>query len=177
MLDKRIKKCVVYLDEKEFKTTWLGNKSVYRTRLAMETGGELIVLAPGVHKFGEDAGIDVLIRQYGYKTTPEILANLDPDKNPGGAEKAEELRNNKSCIAHLIHGSSEGRFKITYCPGHLTREETEGVGFGYGVLADELAKYLPDGNLKDGWHMVGDEEVFFVSNPAIGLWAYGPDFA
>ena len=115
----------------------------------------------------------------------QILANLDPAKNPGGAEAAEELKMNKSCIAHLIHGSSEGRFTIRYCPGHLTREEVEGVGIEYGDPAENLAKYLPDGTgpsaLKDGWHNVKhadgtEEEVFFVSNPALGLWAYGPDF-
>jgi len=180
MLDKRIQKAVVFLDEKEFKTTWLGNKSVYRTRLAMATGGELIVVAPGVHKFGEDPGIDVLIRAYGYKTTPEILANLDPARNPGGADAAADLRANKSAIAHLIHGSSEGRFTIRYCPGHLTEEEVTGVGFEYGDIKEYSKKYFPDGTapeqLKDGWHTVDGEEVFFVSNPALGLWAYGPDF-
>jgi len=180
MLDKRIKKAVVFLDPKEFKTTWLGNKSVYRTRLAMDTGGELIVIAPGVHKFGEDDKIDVLIRQYGYRKTPEILANMDPAKNPGGKEAAEELAGNKSAVAHLIHGSSEGRFTIRYCPGHLTKEEIEGVGFEFGDIKEYCAKYFPDGtapeHLKDGWESVDGEEIFFISNPALGLWAYGPDF-
>lgn len=180
MLDKRVKKAVVFLDDKEFKTTWLGNKSIYRTRLAMETGGELLVIAPGVHKFGEDDKIDVLIRKYGYRKTPEILANLDPEKNPHGTEAAKELDANKSAVAHLIHGSSEGRFTIRYCPGHLTREEVTGVGFEYGDISENIKKYFPDGtaseNLKDGWHNVDGEEVFYISNPALGLWAYGPDF-
>lgn len=40
------------------------------------------------------------------------------------------LKSNLSAAAHLIHGSSEGRFTVTYCPGGLTREEIEG---GEGV--------------------------------------------
>ena len=53
MLDKPLKKVVVYLEPMEFKTTWLGNKSVYRTRMAIADEGELIVLAPGLKEFGE----------------------------------------------------------------------------------------------------------------------------
>ncbi|MBQ8562436.1 MAG: DUF2088 domain-containing protein, partial [Firmicutes bacterium] len=62
-----IKKCVVYLDPSEFRTTWLGNKSVYRTRMAIADGGELIVLAPRIERFGEDLQVDTLIRKYGYR--------------------------------------------------------------------------------------------------------------
>jgi nickel-dependent lactate racemase len=58
MMDREIRKAVVYLDPAEFKSTWLGNKSVYRTRMAIADGGELIVLAPGVQEFGEDHTID-----------------------------------------------------------------------------------------------------------------------
>ena len=108
MLDKPLKKVVVYLDPSEFKSTWLGNKSIYRTRMAIEDEGELIVFAPGLREFGEDTGIDKLIRKYGYVTTPEVLELV---------ENNEDLKNNLSAAAHLIHGSSEGRFKITYCPG------------------------------------------------------------
>lgn len=70
LLDMPLDKVVVYLDPHEFKSTWLGNKSIYRTRMAIADGGELIVLAPGVHRFGEDQRIDELIRKYGYRTTP-----------------------------------------------------------------------------------------------------------
>lgn len=162
MMDRELNKVVVYLDPSEFKSTWLGNKSVYRTRMAIADGGELIVLAPGLKEFGEDKEIDRLIRKYGYRTTPEIL---DYVKNN------EDLQSNLSAAAHLIHGSSEKRFTITYCPGALTREEIEGVGFGYAGLKDMMKKYDPNA-LEDGYNTMPDgEEIFYISNPALGLWA------
>jgi nickel-dependent lactate racemase len=162
MMDREIKKAVVWLDAGEFHSTWLGNKSVYRTRMALAEGAELIVLAPGVREFGEDAKIDELIRRYGYCGTP---ATLEAVKNDA------ELAANLSAAAHLIHGSSEGRFAIRYCPGHLTREAIEGVGYAYGNLAEYSAKYDP-ALMKDGWNVVDGEEIFYVSNPGLGLWAY-----
>ena len=163
MLDVQLDKVVVYLDPAEFKSTWLGNKAIYRTRMAMADLGELIILAPGLKEFGEDHEIDRLIRKYGYFGTPKTLA----------ATKAnEELRTNLSAAAHLIHGSSEGRFNITYCPGHLTRAEIEGVGFRYADLAEMTRRYDP-AKLKDGWNTQPDgEKIFYISNPALGLWAY-----
>ncbi len=161
MMDREIRKAVVYLDPHEFKSTWLGNKSVYRTRMALADDAELIVLAPGVHEFGEDRAIDSLIRRYGYCGTPTALAAVKSDP---------ELANNLSAAAHLIHGSSEGRFRIRYCPGGLTRAEMEGVHFEYGNLAEYAAQYDP-AKLRDGWNLVDGEEVFFVSNPGLGLWA------
>ncbi|HZQ42871.1 MAG TPA: lactate racemase domain-containing protein [Acidobacteriaceae bacterium] len=162
MLDREIKKAVVFLDPHEFKTTWLGNKSVYRTRMALADNAELIVLAPGVHEFGEDATIDKLIRKFGYCGTPATLKYVKED--PG-------LASNLSAAAHLIHGSSEGRFTIRYCPGGLTREEVEGVLFEYGDLGEYMKKYDPE-KLKDGWNAVDGEEIFYISNPGLGLWAY-----
>jgi hypothetical protein len=162
MMDREIKKAVVFLDPHEFHSTWLGNKSVYRTRMALADGAELIVLAPGVHEFGEDKTIDMLIRRYGYCGTPKTLEYVKSDP---------ELAGNLSAAAHLIHGSSEGRFTIRYCPGHLTRAEIEGVHFEYGDLAEYTAKYNPD-VLKDGWNVVDGEEIFYISNPGLGLWAY-----
>jgi len=162
MLDREIKKAVVYLDPHEFKSTWLGNKSVYRTRMALADGAELMVLAPGVHEFGEDAAIDLLIRKYGYCGTPATLDYVKADAN---------LAANLSAAAHLIHGSSEGRFSIRYCPGGLTREEIESVHYEFGELASMMSKYHP-AVLKDGWNVVDGEEIFFVSNPGLGLWAY-----
>ncbi len=162
VLDREIRKAVVFLDPHEFRSTWLGNKSVYRTRMALADGAELIVLAPGVHEFGEDKAIDTLIRRFGYCGTPAALA---------AAESDSDLAANLSAAAHLIHGSSEGRFTIRYCPGHLTREEIEGVHYKYGDLAKYAAKYNP-AVLKDGWNVVEGEEIFFVSNPGLGLWAY-----
>jgi len=167
MLETPLKKVVVYLDPSEFKSTWLGNKSIYRTRMAIADAGELIVLAPGLCEFGEDKQIDQLIRKYGYLTTPEIL-NLTSEN--------EDLQNNLSAAAHLIHGSSENRFSITYCPGHLSQEEIEGVNFSYSDLDSMLKKYNPE-ILKDGVNIMPDnEEIFFISNPALGLWAYKERF-
>ncbi|MDX9924486.1 MAG: lactate racemase domain-containing protein [Ignavibacteriaceae bacterium] len=167
MLDKPLKKVVVYLDEHEFKSTWLGNKSIYRTRMAIEDNGELIVLAPGLHQFGEDKEIDRLIRKYGYVTTPEILDAVD---------KNEELQNNLSAAAHLIHGSSENRFKITYCPGHISKEEIKSINFDYADLGMMMKKYDPE-KLRDGINIMPDgEEIFYVSNPALGLWSYKDRF-
>jgi len=162
MLDREIHKAVVFLDPHEFKSTWLGNKSVYRTRMALADDAELIVLAPGVHEFGEDKAIDALIRKYGYCGTPATLDYVKRDP---------QLAANLSAAAHLIHGSSEGRFTIRYCPGGLTREEIEGVHFEYGDLAAMTAKYDP-AKLADGWNTVDGEEIFFISNPGLGLWAY-----
>jgi nickel-dependent lactate racemase len=162
VLDKPLKKVVVYLDPSEFKSTWLGNKSIYRTRMAMADNGELIVLAPGLKEFGEDDEIDRLIRKYGYRGMPATLASL---------KKNDELRQNLSAAAHLIHGSSEGRFSITYCPGILTKDEIESVGFGYAKLDDMLKKYDPK-LLKDGFNALPDgEEIYYISNPAVGLWS------
>jgi nickel-dependent lactate racemase len=160
-LEKPINKCIVYLDPEEFTSTWLGNKAVYRTRKAMADDGELVILAPALHTFGEDPEIDRLIRKYGYRGTSHTLQAV---------EENEELAQNLSAAAHLIHGTSDGRFRITYCPGDgVTREEVEGVGFEYRPLADAIAEYDPD-TLKDGWNQVNGEEIFYVSNPALGLW-------
>ena len=162
LMDREIKKAVVYLDPHEFHSTWLGNKSVYRTRMALADGAELIVLAPEVHEFGEDKTIDKLIRKYGYCGTPATLEAVKNDP---------ELAGNLSAAAHLIHGSSEGRFRIRYCPGHLTREEIEAAHFEYGDLGEYTKKYDPE-VLKDGWNVVDGEEIFYISNPGLGLWAY-----
>jgi hypothetical protein len=163
MLDEPLKKVVVYLDPSEFKSTWLGNKSVYRTRMAIADGGELVVLAPGLKEFGEDAQIDKLIRKYGYIGTPRVMDAL---------KKNDDLRQNLSAAAHLIHGSSEGRFSITYCPGHVSRQEIESVNFRYADLKQMTQRYDP-AKLKDGWNTMPDgEKIFYISNPALGLWAY-----
>jgi nickel-dependent lactate racemase len=168
LLDSPLKKVLVYLDPHEFKSTWLGNKAVYRTRMAMADGGELIVLAPGLREFGEDAEIDRLIRKYGYRGTPEIMAAVKGDA---------ELRSNLGAAAHLIHGSSEGRFRIRYCPGpEVSQEAIRSVGFEAGDLDATLKRYDP-AKLKDGLNRLPDgEEVFFISNPALGLWALKSQF-
>jgi nickel-dependent lactate racemase len=166
MLDREMHKVVVYLDPEEFRSTWLGNKSIYRTRMAIADGGQLIVLAPGLRQFGEDQDNDALIRKYGYVNTPQVMKYVSEN---------EDLKNSLGVAAHLIHGSSEGRFGITYCPGHLTREEIESVGFEYASLDGMLQIYDP-AQLKDGWNMVNGEEIYYISNPALGLWAYRERF-
>ena len=166
-LEREIHKCVVWLDPAEFKSTWLGNKAVYRTRMALADDAELIILAPGLKEFGEDATIDKLIRRHGYRGTPHTLAAVESDP---------ELKANLGAAAHLIHGSSEGRFNITYAPGHLTKEEIEGVGFRYADLQAEMERYNP-ASLKDGWNTLpSGEEIYYISNPALGLWAFKERF-
>jgi nickel-dependent lactate racemase len=162
IVDEPIKKAVVYLDPEEFHSTWLGNKAIYRTRMALADDAELIVLAPGVKEFGEDKTIDRLIRKYGYYGTPATLKAVEDNA---------ELANDLSAAAHLIHGSSEGRFKITWCPGQLSKEEIESVGFSYGDLQAMLERYDPR-KLSLGVNRVDGEEIFFISNPGLGLWAH-----
>ena len=165
-LEKPIGKCVVYLDPAEFKSTWLGNKAVYRTRMAMADGGELVILAPGLSKFGEDRENDRLIRKYGYAGREGTIRLV---------EENEDLRQNRSVAAQIIHGSSEGRFTVTYCTACLSREEVEGVGFGY--MPYERAAALYDiRKLKNGWNTLeSGEEIFFIDNPALGLWSLPMD--
>ena len=166
ILDAPIRKAVVYLNPGEFRSTWLGNKAIYRTRMALADGAELMILAPGVKEFGEDATIDKLIRQFGFRGTPAALEAV---------KRSEELRANLSAAAHLIHGSSEGRFKITYCPGGLSREEITSAGFEYEDLQGALSKYNP-AKMKQGYNRIDGEDVFFVPNPGLGLWAYRDRF-
>jgi nickel-dependent lactate racemase len=161
VMDTPMQKAVVYLDPHEFHSTWLGNKAIYRTRMALADGAELIILAPGIKEFGEDRAIDGLIRKYGYRGTPATLAAVSAN-----ADLADDL----SAAAHLIHGSSEGRFTIRLCPGHLSQEEVEGVGFEYGDLQTMLTRYDAQ-TLRYGNNRVDGEEVFFISNPGLGLWA------
>jgi nickel-dependent lactate racemase len=162
MLEGPIRKAVVYLDSEEFHSTWIGNKAIYRTRMALADGAELIILAPGVKEFGEDKEIDALIRKYGYRGTEATL-----DAVASHADIAQDL----SAAAHLIHGSSEGRFRITWCPGQLSKEEVEGVGFDYGDLHKMIARYDPR-KLQHGYNQVEGEAVFFIANPGLGLWAH-----
>src|SRR5690554_2075494 len=161
MLDKPLHKVLVYLDPEEFKSTWVGNKAIYRTRMAIADGGELLIIAPGVGRFGEDETNDALIRKYGYVGSERVLKLV---------KEHQDLQGNLSAAAHLIHGSSEGRFNITYAPGHLTQEETEGVNFNYLSVTDAMAKYNIN-DLEDGYNRLENgEEIFYISNPALGLW-------
>ncbi len=159
LLDEPPRRVVAFLDPEEFHSTWLGNKAIYRTRMAIADGGELTVIAPGVRTFGEDPEIDRLVRRHGYRGTPATLDAVarDPD-----------LRENLSAAAHLIHGSSEGRFDIIYAtdPHLLSQQEVEGVGFAWRDVADPLAEHDPEG-LATG----PQDGFYFVRRPGLGLWA------
>jgi nickel-dependent lactate racemase len=161
MLDAPIQKAVVYLNPEEFQSTWLGNKGIYRTRMALADGAELILLAPGIRDFGEDRATDHLIRKYGYRGTLETLQAV---------ENNADLANDLSTAAHLIRGSSEGRFKITLCPSYLSKEEVEAVGFNYGDLNAMIKRYNPH-QLAHGYNHVDGEDIFFIADPDLGLWA------
>ena len=163
-LDEPLSKVVVYLDPREFKSTWLGNKAIYRTRMAMANDGELIIIAPGLREFGEDAEIDRLIRKYGYRGIPTILNAVS--ENP-------ELQENLSAAAHLIHGSTEGRFKVVYATEHLTPTEIESVGYEWAPIDEVLAEYNPK-TLVDGFN---DGGFFYISEPGQGLWALRSRFS
>lgn len=155
-----LKRVIVNLDPEEFQSTWLGNKAIYRTRMAMADEGELIILGPGVHAFGEDQRIDQLIRQFGYRHRELTLRSVD---------QSEALQQNLSAAAHLMHGSSDGRFTVTYCPGHLSREEIEGVGYEFGNLKSWQQR-LPDQLPAHGWIEIDGEDYYYIDNPALGLW-------
>ena len=157
-----LKKCVVYLDSSEFKSTWLGNKAVYRTRMAMADDGDLIILAPGVERFGEDAKVDQLIRKYGYRGRLNTLEQFQKPEN-------QDLRDNMGAAAHLIHGSSDGRFRITYAVKGITQQEIAGVGFIPASYDEMAAKYNP-ATLQSGYNIVDGEEIYYIPNPALGLW-------
>lgn len=158
-----IKKCVVYLDPSEFKSTWLGNKSVYRTRMAIADGGELLVLAPGVERFGEDLQVDKLIRKYGYRGRINTLEQFEKPEN-------RDLRENMGAAAHLIHGSSDGRFEITYAVKNISEEEVRSVGFNAVDYDEAIKRYNPE-TLQYGYNTLPDgEEIYFIPNPALGLW-------
>lgn len=167
-VDRPIDRCVVYLDPREFASTWLGNKAIYRTRKAMADDGELIILASAVDTFGEDPEIDRLVRKYGYNGTGATLAAL---------KSGPDLANNLSAAAHLIHGSTEGRFRVTYCTdAHegLSATEITGVGYEHREYAEAVQQYAPHGieALSDGWQKGPDGKPFyFIRNPALGLWS------
>jgi nickel-dependent lactate racemase len=159
-LDRPAKKVVAWMNPEQYTTGWVANKAIYRTRMAIADGGELIVLAPGMAAFGENATQDALIRKHGFRGTPATLNAMRSDP---------ALAANLGVVAHLIHGSSEGRFTITYCPRHLDRNDIEGVGFQYGDLSAMQSRIDPT-QLRTGWNMVDGKEVYFVRNPGQGLW-------
>lgn len=160
-LDAPIRKAVVFLDEREFKATWVGNKAVYRTRMAMRDGGELLVLAPGVSMYCEDAENDRLIAKYGYCGREKVLELV---------KTQADLKQNLSAAAHLIHGSSDGRFKVTYATRQMDEAGVRRIGYAY-MPYDEAVKRYDPAKMTEGYNVMPDgEEVYFIHNPALGLW-------
>jgi nickel-dependent lactate racemase len=161
VFDEPVRKMVCVMQEDEFVSTWVANKAVYRTRMALADQGELVIIAPGLKRFGEQSDVDALIRRVGYVGTPRVMEQYRTDL---------PMQDLAHATAHLIHGSSEGRFTITYAPGHLTRAEVEGVNFGYADLAAVIERYRP-GQSKEGWNKTADgEDYFFIPTPSAGLW-------
>lgn len=157
----KIKKAVVYLEEAEFKSLWLGNKSIYRTRMALAKGADLIIIAPGARKFGEDDEVDLLIRKYGYIGRLKVLEMMKTEK---------ELAQNLSVASHLIYGSSDDLLNITYCTGFLTQDEVESVGYNY-LPVDKAVQMHSPASLKNGFNILDSgEKIYFIQNPALGLW-------
>lgn len=168
LVEKPLRKVVVYLDPHEFRSTWVGNKAIYRTRMAIADEGELLVLGPGVRRFGEDAGIDRLIRRHGYRGTERTLEQVRKDP---------ELGASLSAAAHLIHGSSEGRFRVRWAAGGLSPGEIQAAGYEWADVGPLLQRYAKE-RLADGFNRLPDgEEIFFVSNPGLGLWALREKFS
>lgn len=162
VVERSPRKVVAYMDEKEFKTTWVGNKAVYRSCMLIAPGGELVILAPGVRRFGEDMANDALIRKHGYRGTRQTLEAMESDP---------ELAASGGVAAHLMHGSTDGVFTVTYAVQHISQAEIEGVGYRYQPLDEAMARYLPHGFLPDGFHHTEDgEEFYFLGHPAAGLW-------
>ncbi len=160
--EKPIKKVVAVMQADEFRSTWVANKAVYRTRMAIADGGELLIIAPGLERFGEQPDVDALIRKYGYKGTPRTMAAYKVNA---------DMQDLAHGTAHLLHGSSEGRFTIRYAPGHLSQADIESVGYDYADLKSTLERYPPS-TMAEGWNTMPDgEEVFFISTPSAGLWA------
>ncbi len=161
VFEEPLEKVVCVMQGDEFFSTWVANKAVYRTRMAIADGGELIVIAPGLKRFGEQPEVDELIRKVGYVGTPRVMEAYRTDPL---------LQDFAHGTAHLIHGSSEERFTITYAPGHMTREEIEGVNFRYADINETIARYRPD-TLREGFNEIDGERFFFIPTPSAGLWS------
>ncbi len=160
-IKKPLDKIVVFLDPREYKSTWVGNKAIYRTRMAIKENGELFIVAPGLKRFGEDKKIDTLIRKYGYIHTAKILDLT---------ERNLDLRNNLSAAAHLIHGSTDNRFKVTYCTDTLSEEEILAVNFNYQTISEVQSDYSLEA-LNEGYNSLSSgESIYFIRNPSLGLW-------
>jgi nickel-dependent lactate racemase len=162
LFDQPVQKIVCVMQGDEFFSTWVANKSIYRTRMALADGGELVVIAPGLKRFGEQPEVDAFIRKYGYVGTKRVMEQY---------KRNADMQDLAHATAHLLHGSSEDRFSITYAPGHLKKAEIESVNFRYADINDIISRYRPEA-CKQGWNTTADgEEYYFIPTPSAGLWA------
>jgi hypothetical protein len=162
-IDEAPKKIVVWMDPSKYKKTWVANKSIYRTRMAIADGGTLVVIAPGVARFGEHDDVDGLIRKYGYRTTPEVIDMV---------AKNADLRGNLSTAAHLMHASPEDRFRVEYCTNKLSATELESVGYFHGDPEAAIREYQME-SIQDGWNTSANgERFYFIRNAGLGLWMH-----
>jgi nickel-dependent lactate racemase len=162
LFDEPIEKIVCVMQGDEFFSTWVANKAIYRTRMALADGGELVIIAPGLKRFGEQPDVDALIRKYGYCGTERVMEQYRHNA---------DMQDLAHATAHLIHGSTEGRFNVTYAPGHLSRAEIEQVNFRYAEIGPTVDRYQPQ-RRQQGWNTTDDgERFYFVPTPSAGLWA------
>ena len=162
-VERPVKKCVVWMDPHSYHSTWVTNKAIYRTQKMVAEDGEIIVIAPGVHTFGENDLADQAIRKYGYRPREEMLELYRNDPL---------LSSNMSLAGHLIRSVPSLNTKLTYCTDKLTREEVEHAGFCHLSVAEAMAAY-PCEDWKTGWKTLPNgEEIYFVRNAALGLWQY-----
>ena len=162
-VEKPVKKCVVWMDPHSYHSTWVANKAIYRTQKMVVEDGEIIVIAPGVHTFGENDLADQVIRKYGYRPREEMLELYKSDP---------VLSGNMSLAGHLIRSVPSTKTKITYCTNKLTRQEIEHANYSYMTVEEAMALY-PCENWETGWKTLpSGEEIYFVRNAALGLWQY-----
>jgi nickel-dependent lactate racemase len=160
VLQEPVDRAVVFVDPQVYQSTWLANKAIYRTRMAIRDGGELIVVAPGVSHFGEDSKADALIRRIGYRGRDYALGRMAVDP---------ELAGERSVVAHSLHGSSEGRFTIAYAATQLTKDELQSVGFEAAPV-DRWSRYFFGDTHPMGVHEIEGVTTLFVDDPGQGLW-------
>jgi hypothetical protein len=162
VFEEPLRKVVCVMQGDEFFSTWVANKAVYRTRMALADGGELVIIAPGLKRFGEQPEVDAFIRKYGYCGTANVMDQF---------RKNDDMQDLAHATAHLLHGSSEGRFQITYAPGNLSKEEVERVGYRYMEIGEAIQTYKPQ-RRRQGWNISEDgEKFYFIPTPSAGLWS------
>ncbi len=164
-LKAKFNEVIAYLEPKIYRSTWIGNKAIYRSRLLIADNATLRVVAPGVDRFGEDPSIDDTLRRYGYRGY-EAIRQMKVD----GA-----LDGNLAAAAHILHSSTFDRFKVEYVAPKLGREEMEAVGFLYGegdAISGGQSQPSHDGE-EDVLYEVDDDGRLHIYHPGVALWREG----